>query len=111
MTLSVDLALLKIHGKYTVPRGICGPSAPGTCTCGAGRLRETGAPAGGYMWAFRTWHMYLWGRPAEGNWGSSRRLFVGHLCLAFVSVICDCAVIQDAEKKDAERRRKKADLT
>ena len=30
--------------------------------------------------------MYLRGRPAEGLWGSSRQLFVGHLYLAYVLV-------------------------
>ena len=49
-------------------------------------LRQSGAPAGGYMWAICAWHMYLWGRAAEGDWGSSRRLYVGHLYLAYVLV-------------------------
>ena len=40
--------------------------------------------------------MYLWGRAAEAYWGSSRRLYVGHLYMAFVSV-----------KEEEERRRKK----
>ena len=51
------------------------------------RLRDTGAPAGGYMWGICTWHLYLRGRPAEEFWGSRRRLYVGHLYLAFASVI------------------------
>ena len=40
---------------------ICGPSVLGIC-------------------------LYLRGRAAEGHWGSSRRLFVGHVCLAYVLV-------------------------
>ncbi|CAE8676319.1 unnamed protein product [Polarella glacialis] len=32
------------------------------------------------------WRMYLWGRPAEEFWGSGRRVYVGHLNLAYVLV-------------------------
>ena len=62
------------------------PSVLGIHTCGAARLRKPGAPAGGYMWAICTGHVYLWDRPAEEARGSSRRLYVGHLYLAYVFV-------------------------